>query len=57
MFKGFLFVLVMLFIFKGDVDIFVLKKLVEWYIVEGSYGFVLVGIIGESFMFSYDEYC
>lgn len=55
MFKGFMFVFIMLFK-NGELDLDMFKKLVEWYISEGFYGLVFVGIMGESLILIYEEY-
>lgn len=54
-FWGLFIVLVILFK-NGVFDEVVFCLLVNWQIFEGINGFVLVGIIGESLMLSYDEY-
>lgn len=56
MFMGSIVVFVMLMDEKGNVSRFCLKKFIDYYVVNGILVIVLVGIIGEFVMLSYDEY-
>lgn len=56
MFIGSYVVFVMLMFENGDIDYKFLEKFVKFYVEQGIYGIVLVGIIGELVMLFFDEY-
>lgn len=56
MFMGSIVVFVMLMDENGNVCWISLKKLIDYYVVNGILVIVLVGIIGEFVMLSYEEY-